>query len=313
MFGHTSLLEAYGTAIDSYKRVLNTFDYKDKIIEKILTEFELKDCAAFIGSYLFFDPKKETELEKYYKDENGDPSTDARTYKKTIQDFTSKLKKTFKKNNYVRFCMGSILHANDVSHHLSILLKKEGDRVLIKLFNPGFFYLPSRYGDLTDQLVHEAIRSIGLYPVSFHQSMSTFLGSAYNPQDYCRGGLFGQIRSLVHYKYGIHNESYCQTWCILMMLYELNVLKLDVSYDFTKTYINNWPTDQKKLEIAIRQFILWIVYQFEHDIPFHEEFTKELNEIGCVYINENFGETLMQAFKTLHKEITLPDTWKVLG
>ena len=32
MLGYTPLLKVYGVAVNSFKRVMNTFEYKDKII-----------------------------------------------------------------------------------------------------------------------------------------------------------------------------------------------------------------------------------------------------------------------------------------
>ena len=261
MFGHTPLLEAYGIAVDSFKRVMNSFEYKDKIIHEIMKKLSIKS-VDFIGSFMFFDPLQENELQKYYIDEDGNQTTDALTYKETLIKISEKIKNS--KETYLWCCLGTIIRNNDISHHLSFLFKKEGDCIFIKMFNPGFFYLTSRYGNLTKQLLIDAVKLLGLKPIISEQFMTTFY---YNPQDICRGGILGQIRSFMFYKYGMHNESYCQTWCILMMIYELK--QFDKDYCFEKNYIQNWSNDQKTLEIYIREFILWIVYTFENSIPLH--------------------------------------------
>jgi len=304
MLGYTSLLKVYGVAVNSFKRVMNTFEYKDKIISGIMEKLGVKS-VDFMGSFMFFDPAQETHFKKCYTDEDGTPTTDAFTYKNILEKMCEKLK-LFKKSEkeYSWCCLGTIIRDNDISHHLSFLFKKTGNAICVKMFNPGLFYLPSRYGDLTKQLLKEAIELIGCTHRIFEQKMTQSLCQSYNPQDICKGGIFDHLLSFVHYKYAIQNESYCQTWCILMMIHELNQLGDD--YCFEENYIQNWSSHKQTLEISIREFILWIVRTFDKVIPFSCDFSNELNELGCVYKRESFNSTLLKTFQTLHPGVKTP-------
>ena len=94
-----------------------------------------------------------------------------------------------------------------------------------------------------------------------------------------------------------------------MVFYEFEMMDRD--YKFEENYIKNWSTDQKELEISIRKFILWIVSNFEDKINFKQEFMNALPSPYTEYKDMKFSKILENSFQTLHKEIEIPNTWKV--
>ena len=313
MFGYRKELELAGVAVDSYKRIMNTFEHKNTVINSMLDNsmLDTQKNVEFLGSYLIFDRKNQDKLEKYYKDENGMPDTEGEFYETVKSKLVSKIRRS--KKEYMFFALGSIIYTNDVSHHLMFMLKREEDQIKIKVFNSGLYYLSETYGDSLEALVKDVVLSLNKKPVVYNYfiGMSRFglFNQKSNPQDYCRGGILGTLLSYCHHKYAVHNESYCQTWCILMVFYEFEMMDRD--YKFEENYIKNWSTDQKELEISIRKFILWIVSNFEDKINFKQEFMNALPSPYTEYKDMKFSKILENSFQTLHKEIEIPNTWKV--
>ena len=309
MFGYKKELEVAGIAVDSFKTIMNTFKHKNKIIKSLLATQQTN--IDFLGSYLIFDKDNQDSLEKYYKDENGMPNTEGEFYDIVKSKLANKIKRS--KKEYMFFALGSIIYCNNVSHHLMFMLKRENDEIKIKVFNSGLYYLSETYGDSLESLVKEVVVSLDKIPVVYNHfiGMSKFgiFNQKSNPQDYCRGGIIGTLLSYCHYKYAVHNESYCQTWCILMIFYEFEMMNR-VDYKFEENYIKHWTTTQKDLEISIRNFILWIVSNFEDKIDFKYEFMSSLETDTNELINVKFSTILEKSFQTLHPEIEIPNTYK---
>jgi len=299
MFCYSKDLEMAGVAVDSYKRIMNNHSNKDFIVKNIVNTMNIK-TVDFLGSYLIYDRDKEGELSDFYGD-----TTDGELCESVKNKLLQKIKKC--KKTYMFFCVGSVLYTNDTSHHMIVMLSKEY-KGHIKIFNSGLYYM-ERYQEQIENLVKDIVITLGFDPVFIDNYMGMsryglFLQKS-NPQDYCRGGLTGILLSYINYKHSIHNESYCQTWCILMFMYEIEAMKREgKKYNINKNYMKDSFTKSKyELEILIRKFMLNIVTRFENNIDFMDEFLSNIRNSNMTYKNEKFSKILEKAFKTLHKEI----------
>ena len=216
MFCYSKQLEKSGIAFDSYKRIMNTHSNKNFIVNNIMDMMSVK-IIDFLGSYLIFDREKETILREFYGDE-----TDGELYESVKNKLLLKIKKSKKK--YIFFCIGCILYKDDTSHHMIVMLSNKSNKskeTRIKIFNSGLYYM-ERYQEQIENLIKDVVITLGNKPLFINNYVGMnrfglFLNKS-NPQDYCRGGLSGLLLSYLSYKYAVHNESYCQTWCILMIL-----------------------------------------------------------------------------------------------
>lgn len=298
MFRYDQELEIVGQAIDAYQSVMNTFEYRDFIIKSIMKNLfkEEQKNVDFLGSFMVFDPKHHKTLANHYKDSDGNPTTEGQSYEGVKDKLKTLIKNTKKK--FAFFSMASILKTNNVSHHVIFLLEKTEKKISVKLLNSGLYYLSEKYTDMLEEMLKEIFISLG-YEYKFYKPFIglTILGKENNPQDYCRGGLYGIAKTLLIHKYAVHHESFCQTWCILMMLYELEKMK-NKDYKIEENYLKNWTTDQKELEISIRNFMLWIVSTYEKEIDFKTEFGGR----------KKFSKVLEKSLKTLHSEISIKNT-----
>lgn len=299
MFCYSKDLENAGIAIDSYKRVMNNHSNKNFVVNGILDMISIKSLD-FLGSYLIFDRKKEIELNEFYGE-----TTEGELYETVKNKLLFEIKKS--KREYMFFCIGCVLYKNDTSHHMIVMInkKKKNKDMYIKIFNSGIYYM-EKYQEQIENLVKDIVTTIGNKPVFVDNYMGMsrfglFLQKS-NPQDYCRGGISGILLSYINYKYSIHNESYCQTWCILMFMYEMDAIKReDKKYDINRNYIRDKIKESKyELEILIREFMLWIVFTFEKCIGFMDEFVIEGNKD-----RKKFSEILKDSFKTLHNNIEI--------
>lgn len=303
MFCYSKDLQNAGIAIDSYKRIMNNHSNKNFIVNNILNMMSIKS-VDFLGSYLIFDRNKEIELNEFYGE-----TTDGELYESVKNKLLLKIKKS--KKEYIFFCIGCVLYKNDTSHHMIVMIKKSKSKEMhIKIFNSGLYYM-EKYQENIENLVKDIIITIGNKPVFInkHMGMSRFgfFLQKSNPQDYCRGGISGILLSYLNYKYSIHNESYCQTWCILMFMYEINAMKREgKDYDMNKNYMKDEIKESKyDLEILIREFMLWIVFRFEKQVGFMDEFLSEISEKRFSKIQKSFSKILEDSFKTLHSNIEI--------
>lgn len=304
MFCYSKELEIAGVAVDSYKSIMNNHSYKDFIVKNILDTMNIK-TVDFLGSYLIYDRDREGELSYFYGD-----TTDGEFYETVKNKLLQKIKRCRKK--YMFFCIGSILYTNDTSHHMIVMLSNE-NKGCIKIFNSGLYYM-EKYQEQIENLIKDIVIKLGHNPVFIDNYMGMsrfglFLQKS-NPQDYCRGGITGIILSYLIYKHSIHNESYCQTWCILMFIYEIeamkNMKKEGKKYDINKNYMKDlFPQSKYELEILIRKFMLYIATRFENNIDFMGEFKSNISYSNMTYKNEKFSKILETAFKTLHNDIKL--------
>lgn len=299
MFCYSKNLEKAGIAIDSYKRIMNNHSNKNFIVNSILDMMSIKSLD-FLGSYLIFDRNNEIELNEFYGE-----TTDGELYESVKNDLLLKMKKS--KKEYMFFCIGCVLYKNDTSHHMIVMIKKKNKDMYIKIFNSGIYYM-EKYQEQIENLVKDIVTTIGNKPVFINNYMGMsrfglFLQKS-NPQDYCRGGISGILLSYINYKYSIHNESYCQTWCILMFIYEIDAIKREgKKYDINRNYIRDKIKESKyELEILIREFMLWIVFTFEKSIGFMDEFIANSNSI---IKEKKFSKVLENSFKTLHNDIEI--------
>lgn len=307
MFCYSKKLEKAGIAIDSYKRIMNNHSNKNFIVKSILNMMSLK-TVDFLGSYLIYDKNKENELNKFYGN-----TTDGDLYDNVKNQLLLNIKKSKKK--YMFFCIGSVLYKNDTSHHMIVMLSRASKikEMNIKIFNSGLYSM-EKYQEQIENLVKDIITNLGNKPVFIDNYIGIsrfglFLQKS-NPQDYCRGGISGILLSYINYKYAIHNESYCQTWCILMFMYEINAIKKEKDYDINKNYMKNEIKESKyDLELLIRNFILWIVDKFEKQIGFMDEFIDNISItddfIQSDYKEKKFSKVLEDSFKTLHNDIKI--------
>lgn len=299
MFGKTDKLEMYSTAITSYKQVINTAVYRNRVLGDLIGD-------SYMGSYTVFDPQMEDKLRKYYTDENGDPSTEGDNYGVVRDCLAADLAFQWKRRaKYATFSLNGITKANGVSHTVCYLARCDG---VVKVFNSALHPLAKEYDSLLSRLVNDAIPGcelvyayIQMDRVNWPRPIMT------GPQDYCRGGVWDVIMTGFSYSRDIHVESYCQSWCILMLLHELEMTKRGPDYDITVNYMNTWPSDKKTLEIIIRRFILWLVNSDMYD-QFAHEFKHEMGEMGDRVAPE-FSGVLLEAFQSLHPEIEVPSDW----
>ena len=295
MLTYDKNLELVGQAIDAYQSVMNTFEYRDFIIKSIMKNFfkETENHVDFLGSFMVFDPSNYKKLANYYKDSDGNPTTEGESYEAVKDKLTTLIKNS--KQQFAFFSMASILKTNNVSHYVMFLLEKTNKKINVKLFNSGLYYLSENYTDILEEMMKEIFISLG-YEYKFYKPFIglTILGKENNPQDYCRGGLYGIAKTFLIHKYAVHHESFCQTWCILMILYELEKMK-NKDYKIEENYLKNWSSDQKELEISIRNFMLWIVSTYEKEVDFKAEFGSK----------KQFSKVLEKSLKTLHPEISI--------
>jgi hypothetical protein len=297
MYGYTKELEVYGCALVAYKSIMNTNEHRNKIIKSLIKRKNI----SFIGSYMVFDPSNEAKLEDHYV-EDGENTTEGQRASAIKKILIRKIRGA--KTKYMCLTLGSIMYTNNVSHHVGFFLYKSGRTVYVKVLNSGIYYLSRSYGDLASSVLSEAISESGMSQIFCEsyigtQWMGMTLQQKCNPQDYCRGGLFGELKTFVDYRANIHRESYCQTWCIMMLAQEAE----QDNYDFNTNYMSSWPTDKKQLEIGLRRFILKIVKQFEGTIDFLYEFRRELDHSSLTYPNVKFSTVLRRCFQNLHNTV----------
>lgn len=287
-------------AVDAYKIIMNTNEYRDAIIRQLIVNSNI----SFLGSYMVFNPTKEKILQEYYKDENGQPTTEGRFSNDVVKEVTEKIRVT--NNTFFCFSMGSILRTDYVCHHVSFLVKQSNDCLVVKIINSGLYYLSESYSTILENVIKQIGENLGkkvefIIPYIGTSWVGFSLYQKCNPQDYCRGGLIGELRTFIDDKMAVHRESYCQTWCILMLLWELDQMKNH--YDIKKNYFQTWTTDKKQLEIMVRKFALKIVKQFENKIDFWRQYKNDLKKIGLKVRKEKFSVILRRTFQTLHPEI----------
>lgn len=283
-------LDEYGAAIDTYKCIMNTDEYRRIIIKMLVKE----KSVDFIGSYMVFDPSKEDQLETFYAG-----TTEGQREGKIISDLSELIKKSKKK--YMCFTMGSIINMDNVCHHVGFLIHKTKKMLVVKMINSGLLYLPKKYGVVLENTITRIGKLLKLETTFLNPYMRLWLGvQGYNPQDYCKGGIIGELYTLIDKRMGIHRESYCQTWCIMMMVYEIRQI-CKRGYDICNNYFTAWKDDKKALEIAVREFALAIVKQVENKINFLEEFRcyAQLSKTP----KKKFSKILLESFQNLHSEI----------
>ena len=294
------MLNIYGCAIDTYKIIMNTNEYRDSIIESLIDTKKV----SFIGSHMVFDPQNEDKLEEYYCID-GKSTTEGKRSKEIINTLANSIKKCRKK--YICFTLGSIMKMNNVCHHVSFVLMKEGETLIIKMINSGLYYLSRSYEDVLIDIMKKIAKVLKMKPEFHHPYIShMWMGFSFNqkcnPQDYCRGGLIGEINTMIDKRAGIHRESYCQTWCILMLLFELKKMKR-VKYNIRNNFLITWDTNKKILEIKLREFIIALVTKFEKKFDFLYEFDIQLKNNELKYNTSKFSNILLESFQNLHPEI----------
>jgi hypothetical protein len=277
---------------------MNTNEHRNAVIESLIKRKDI----SFIGSYMVFDPANEEALEAHYVDENGENTTEGQRSSVIKRILKTKIRKA--RTKYICLTLGAIMYKNNVSHHVGFFLRKSGNTIYVKVLNSGIYYLSRSYGDLTESVLSRAITEAGMSLIVSHSYIGTkWMGMSFqqkcNPQDYCRGGLFGELNTFIDYRANIHRESYCQTWCIMMLVHEAE----QDNYDFENNYMSSWPIDKKTLEIGLRRFILKIVKQFEGSIDFLYEFRNTLDAEGLKYRNVKFSTVLRRCFQNLHSDV----------
>jgi hypothetical protein len=307
MFGYAKNLEVYGCSVVAYKSIMNTNYYRNHIIKSLVKNKN----TDFIGSFMVFDPLDDENLVNHYVDSDGNPTTEGQTFITLKDELTTKIMNS--KKRFIAFTIGSIMYTNNVSHHVSILLENKGNTVVIKTINSGLYYLSRSYGDVIDYLVNDIVVSMGKTPVVYHPYIGIMqMGFSFyqhcNPQDYCRGGAIGILGTLFDYRLNIHMESYCQTWCIMMLIHEIDMMnRLKTKYRIEDNYFTTWSTDKKLLEIKLREFILWVVVKYQNKIDFKSEFKREVEASGLDYrLKGEFSSILLDCFQNLHSEIRIP-------
>lgn len=304
MLGYSPQLEVYGIAINAYKSIMNTNINREHIIKNLIKNKTRN--IDFIGSFMVFDYINEGLLQDHYLD-----TTEGEKYSRLKQKLVQKIVNSSKK--YIALTIGSIMYTNNVSHHVSVILQKKTDTMIIKVINSGLYYLSRSYGDVIDNLLRDVSRTMGKKVIFHHPYIGKmWMGLSFwqscNPQDYCRGGAIGELSTFVYYTNNIHRESYCQTWCIMMLKHEIDIINdLKNQYNIGKSYFTDWPTDKKTLEIKLREFILWLVVKYEKEVDFDYEFRVQL-ESECIEYKDKtkFSKILLNCFRTLHPEIKIP-------
>jgi hypothetical protein len=292
-------MDIHGCAVDAYKIIMNTNQYRDTIIKHIIPK-----NVSFLGSYMIFNPANEVILQEYYKNPNGEPTTEGRFCSEVVLELANKIRLT--NGRFFCFSMGSILRTDYVCHHVSFLVEKRHDCLLVKMINSGLYYLCSSYGSILEYAVKNIGETLEKKVQFIHPYIDTaWVGFSFyqkcNPQDYCRGGLVGELRTFIDERMAVHRESYCQTWCILMLAWEINQMKK--GYKIEENYFRTWTTNKKELEIMVRRFAVEIVSRFEDKIDFWSQFKHEIKNIGVKVRKEKFSIVLQRAFQTLHPEI----------
>ena len=297
----TSLFEFYGCAIDTFKIMMNTNIYRNQILKS-----KIDKSVGFLGSYMVFDPSTEKSLQEFYHDDKGEPTTEGCLVDEIVTGLSKKISSSRKK--YMCLTLGSILKTDYVCHHVSLVLKKEKKKLVIKMINSGLYYLSKNYGSVIENVMIKIssvlhLEPVFLYPYIGISWVGLSLWQPCNPQDYCRGGLYGEILAYLDTKAGIHRESYCQTWSMMMLIYETGKMS-EKNYSIENNYFNTWPTDKKTLEIMVRQFALEIVRNFEKEIDFDTQFKVEINNAGLKKRTKRlFSSILLESFQNLHPEI----------
>ncbi len=284
MFGSTEKLDESAATIEYYKSVLNNFDNRNYIMSELVGK-----SGTYIGSWMVFDPEKNDELTSHYT-EDGRPTTEGESYDAVRRKLTSALQEA--KGYYTCFSLGAIMSTGNVSHIACYLLQR--DRQEVKVLNSARHPLAQKYDTLLTQLVLEARpHSEFVRPFITKKRMCTFSPVELGPQDLARGGALDEVGRWFSYKMDVHAETYCQSWSMLMLLYELD--QTGDTYNIKCNYIRSWDDDQKGLELLIRGFILWVVRRF--DTLFRVD-------------DESANSKLLRAFKTLYEEIETPDDWR---
>jgi len=297
---------------DIYKSTMNNLVIKTDISRAIFIDknWKTKISAIFIGSYMSFpEGQKGKDLDQFYRDDKNKKTVDAIEIHKVIQKLGRDISKA-NRYRYICFVLGAVAEKNNVSHHIGFIY----DRTLniLKKYDPGMQSWGPESAIIVDMVIMAVIPDVRI--VSAFSSKWYCMMCA-GPQDICRGGVFYEASVVLRDKIGkpwsgVHRESYCQSWSLLLMFNDLQQIEDSHSGQIiSEAKYREWPEmTSKELEICIRNFIIWIVWKFPNDFQSTYQDDKNFREF---YNNFNkkypkYTDILLACMKTFDERVEMP-------
>lgn len=290
-------MEIQSCAINAYLHVMNTIKHRNKMLRALTP----KKTAVFLGSWVMFEPSEETYLRKACVMEDGTPSTDAKskdTVIREIHEARASIKKRQPLHVWFTLC---VVTSESTSHTAAYVFNRKSTE--IKVLNSAISPLANyQYNNVLDETAMEACGCNILYTSS--------LCNGENPQDICRGGLLDIAKSYITSYGALHNDGFCQTWSVLMMMNEfVHMNKPD--YEIGENYLEGIVSTNLELKRVIREFIIWIVAKWP--THFEREFSGLIRKLSSdkvsIIRNCSHIEVLLATFQTLHSEIRVVREW----
>lgn len=272
-------------AINAYLQVMNTKTHRHKIIRKIVP-----NTIPFLGSWFFFDPSNEEYLSKKCRLPDGSPTTEAESKTAVVRKVRNAVSNVSVNMVWFTLC---VVTDDALSHTAAYLYKKNTQE--LKIFNSSISVVANY--QYNTELDCTAINICN--PLKIHRPS---IGGQ-NPQDICQGSWLDIASSYLTTFGALHNDGFCQTWCVLMLMNEIAQMQRK-NYNIANCYFTEFISSREGLQIVIREFILWVVKRFQR--VFGWEFDSMLDTQTQT---DSYICVLRDTFKQLHKEIEIPETW----
>lgn len=250
--------------LDAYKCVMNTKDFRDKIIGGVIKD---NSILEFAGSFCFFDPCNKTLADSYRET----CPTEGRSYSSVLED----VKKILKKQNdkYVAISLTVIISSGDVSHTAVLIFPS--DKKTVKCLDSSLSFFMSRYRELMKNFARDCGYEEVMYPPVCEQGIFRGCGV----QDICRYDEFMVLKRYIDEYYDDRYDCFCQTWCVFMLFHE--VQKMRENYLFEKNYLVDLPNRRKDLVKLLLAFIKKLIRNNR------QMFDREFDESGIKYQEVN--------------------------
>ena len=217
-----------GDAMDIYKSVMNTCAIKTDIVQALIQGKENWDDVFYIGSYMTFpNDSRSSELKDYYVDEyTGERTVDAETFKHTVASIKKDITKHKKNHNILCFTVSAINSTSNISHHVGFVYAPKERK--LKMYDPGLRSWGPELGKIIAQVVKSALPEDVTLVNSYYSRQFCF--TCIGTQDACRGGALYELSVIAREKLGYgwsgsHRESFCQTWSLILMLNDIQIVK----------------------------------------------------------------------------------------
>jgi hypothetical protein len=265
-------------AINAYLQIMNTVKHRDRLIRSIAPSE-----VPFLGSWVMYSPSREGYLRKVCRLADGSPTTDAKSRDVVVAEIRRAREKV---RNAKRTWFTLCVVTGEATSHTAAYFIFKGSREM-KVLNSAVSPLSDyQFNGELDEAAMDAGRCNFLHSPSMDGG---------NPQDICRGGLIGMAMSYLSSYRALHNDGFCQTWCVLMALNEME--HMDEDYEVDEVYLDTFPTDATGLRRLIREFILSIV--MVNPELFQAEFESLLGEASA----PAHLDTLLATFRELDGSI----------